>query len=107
MAEAQVIIDATNAADDPVMFGTDRQSRESVRVVIGTNAAGIRGRVVVPTDGKPPRNSYSVAVFAVNSDRWSCKNRGTRRQRASGSTAALRSPACLLENIWRLPWPHR
>ena len=81
-----VAIDFSNAADDPVMFGTRRQSRTDVNVVISTNGASIEGRVRLPRGANDAR-FHGVVVFPVDSERWYYRSRYLKQANVGGDGA--------------------
>ena len=63
-----VQIGPVNAAEAPVLFESDKDSRDDVSVVLSSDAATIVGRVT-DDDGAEP-DDYRVLVFPLDRSRW-------------------------------------
>ena len=74
-------VDGTNAADDPVVFGTPRGSRSGVEVVITRGGAAIAGRV---TGEATASAGALVAVGPADPERWHERSRYVQLTTADG-----------------------
>lgn len=72
-----VMLDGVNAADDPVMFGTQAQSKRNVQVVFSSVPTGIAGRV--RERGQDAVTGAAVIAFSVNPSRWFDGSRHLKR----------------------------
>lgn len=62
-----VDLGASNAAEEPVVFEGEKDSRDDVTVILSSDVATIAGRV---TDDGRELNDFRVIVFAVDPARW-------------------------------------
>ena len=70
-----VYVDGTNAADDPVAFGSARQSRSGVEVVIARGGAEIAGRI---SGDAGSRAGALVVAGPLNPSQWHAGSRFVR-----------------------------